>query len=235
MARDHKQRQTRLSHGLTKPRNPRLCQICGHVVFKIEHDHPFRRENDPDFTIDICPACHFDVTAWDARIDRHINRETLTAAPFLYILHRVQLALIRHGITSQTIDLQNMENYILGNINRRVYSIRKSTKFADQDNDYLVLTANIAAWAKRAAELTIPRFSEDHSLVSVLADIANDPKQFYEQLLVYLATPDSESLSNRAKTLMLLIQNNASTVEIHDKWQDFSQTFTGVISAGILK
>jgi hypothetical protein len=234
MARDHKQRQTRVSHKQMPVRNPELCRICGQLVFRIERDHPFRRENDPEFTIAVCSRCHIKVTKWDDILDRHIDSNAQVAAPFLYILHRIQLAFTTRGIESQTLHLRNMENVIVHATGRSSFvsgrHIRKRRNLLS-DADRLALLTDIAAWAKRASELTLERLRDDVKLqfrpdfdvlVSVTEDIAADPRQFYELLLAYLASPNRQGLSDRTNSLISAIRSSAPMVDIYDLWHDLA-------------
>ena len=134
-----------------------ICAICEQFG-AIEYDHPFRRVNDPDYTIPLCISCHRIVTRMDnvTGID-----PTEPYAPFVFILHRMRLAFIRHGFPEIADLLRSMENSVL-NVNDA--ESRKYRKNRNRRNlaplpgtDSTVLVGNFASLAKRAAELAQTR------------------------------------------------------------------------------
>jgi hypothetical protein len=217
MPRDHKQSQTRQR----KPREPKLCQICGHVYFYGIEDHPFRRFNDPDFTIAICFNCNKSVTALDKRMDGKATRDHLPLSPFVYILHRVELAFKRHGFSAQSLDIQAIERYVMNSGIPRKGVVRKPYRHDDVNDDQLTLISNIALWAKRAAELTIPTLSPDREkLMSLASDIADNPLLFVEHVQAISAVNDFSALSEQTIQMMMLVGNRESADEIRKSWEE---------------
>jgi hypothetical protein len=205
------------------------CAICEQFG-PIEYDHPFRRVNDPDYTIPLCISCHRIVTRMDnaTGIDA-----TAPYAPFVFIMHRMRLAFIRHGFPEIADLLRSMEKAVL-NVNdaesrkyRKNRNRRNLAPLADTDSTMLV--RNIASWAKRAAELAqtrLPVMQEPEAIADyetfmrVISEIISDPSAFCNWLIRFMDSAKGQVITSEALAFFAAARIKAADVpELIKVWR----------------
>lgn len=208
------------------------CAICGRFG-PVELDHPFRRVNDPDYTIPLCISCHRDVTKMDnaTGID-----PTAPYAPFVFIMHRIRLALTRHGFPEVAEMLRSVENSVL-NINdaesRRYRKNRNRRNLAPvPGTDSTVLAGNIASWVKRAAELAQTRLpvmqepetqADYQTFLRVITAIISDPAAFCNWLIWFADSEEGQMMAPRAVAFFTTATIKAADApELMKLWRNFA-------------
>jgi hypothetical protein len=187
------------------------CAICEQFG-AIEYDHPFRDVNDPDYTIPLCCissiSCHRIVT----RMDNVTGVDpTAPYAPFVFILHRMRLAFIRHGFPEIAEMIRSVENCVLNINDAESHRYRKNRNRRNlaphPGTDSTVLVLNIASWAKRAAELAQTRLpvmqepeaqADYQTSMRVIAEIISDPAAFCNWLIWFMDSAEGQMIASQA-------------------------------------
>jgi hypothetical protein len=199
----------------------------------IEYDHPFRRANDPDYTIPLCDLCHRRVT----RMDNESGVDpAVPYAPFVFITHRMRLAFATHGFPAMADLLRSMENAVL-NVNdaesRKYRRSRNRRNFAPvPDTDSTVLVGNLTSWAKRAAELAQmrlpimqePEAKADYEIfMRVLSEIMSEPTAFCDWIIGFANSPEGQVTASQALAFFAAAAIKAADVpELMKIWRDFA-------------
>lgn len=124
------------------------------------------------------------------------------AAPFVFILHRMQLAFEMHGVSRQAVrTLTRMESSLLGRDWNPWKHWPKEQHVKASEPNQLLLVTNFAGWSLRAAELTLKRLPQHGQasfqpryvmLKKTLGDVKRNPSAVAELLMNY---PDDELVS----------------------------------------